>query len=191
MASLSHLVHLFGSRSMTFASSQLIVWLGGCDVICDGRFVLFRHRGFVCRPCVRHWLEFLNFSLVFLLKQSDSKWTASFTNICRPRKKTWFLMAKTVGTFSQNRDVPWFLSWTQKPWKTCEFHKIRYRLPWPKSQKLPNNRHNERAVVRIIENGAEISDYSALAWHCVTGTFLDGCFKLFKLTRLSLLFKVY
>ena len=98
--------------------------------------------------------------------------------IIRPWKKTWFFMTKTVGSFSQNRDFPWFLSWTQKPWKTCEFHKIR-DLPWPKSQKLPNNRHNERAVVRIgIENGAEISDYSALARHCVTGTFLDGCFKL-------------
>ena len=48
-----------------------------------------------------------------------------------------------------------------------------------KSKKLPNDRHNERAVVRIlIENGAKISDNSALAWHCVTGTFLDGCFKL-------------
>ena len=43
-----------------------------------------------------------------------------------------------------------------------------------KSKKLPNDRHNERAVVSIlIENGAEISNnYSALAWHCVTGTFL-------------------
>ena len=51
-----------------------------------------------------------------------------------------------------------------------------------KSKKIPNDRHNERAVVRIlIENGAEISDISA--WHCVTGIFLDGCFKL---TRLSL-----
>ena len=109
-----------------------------------------------------------------------------------PGKKTWFFVAKTVGTFSQNRDFSWFLSWTQKPWKTCEFHKIR-DLPWPKSQKLPNNRHNERAVVRIvIESGAEISDYySASAWHCVTGTFLDGCFKLFKLTRLSLWNRVF
>ena len=111
---------------------------------------------------------------------------AGDTRIPRPRKKTWFFMAKTVGIFSQNRDFLWFLSWTQKPWKTCEFHKT-YDLQWPKSQKLPNNQYNERAVVRIvIENGAEISDYSALAWHCVTGTFLDGCFKLFKLTRLSL-----
>ena len=56
-----------------------------------------------------------------------------------------------------------------------------------KSKKLPNDRHNERAVVWIlIENGAEISDNSALAWHCVTGTFFDGCFKL---TRLSFLNK--
>ena len=53
-----------------------------------------------------------------------------------------------------------------------------------KSKKLPNDRPNERAVVRIlIENGTEISDNSALAWHCITGIFLDGCFKL---TRLSL-----
>ena len=53
-----------------------------------------------------------------------------------------------------------------------------------KSKKLPNDRHNERAVVKIsIENSAEISEHSALAWHCVTGIFLGGCFKL---TRLSL-----
>ena len=46
-----------------------------------------------------------------------------------------------------------------------------------KSKKLPNDRHNKRAVVRIlIENGAEISNNRALAWHCVTGTFLDGFF---------------
>ena len=53
-----------------------------------------------------------------------------------------------------------------------------------KSKKRPNDRHNERAVVRIlIENGTEISDNSALAWHCVPCIFLDGCFKL---TRLGL-----
>ena len=53
-----------------------------------------------------------------------------------------------------------------------------------KSKKFPHDRHNERAVARIlIENGAEISNKSALAWHYVTGTFLDG---FFKLTRLSL-----
>ena len=35
-----------------------------------------------------------------------------------------------------------------------------------KSKKLPNDRHNERRVVRIlIENGTEIIDNSALAWH--------------------------
>ena len=53
-----------------------------------------------------------------------------------------------------------------------------------KSKKLPNDRHNERAVVKIlIENDAEIDDNSALAWHCVMGTFLGGSFKL---TRLGL-----
>ena len=65
-------------------------------------------------------------------------------------------MAKTVGSFSQNLE----------------------------SKKLPNDLHNERAVVRVsTENGAKISNNSALAWHCVTGVLLDGCFKL---TRLSL-----
>ena len=53
-----------------------------------------------------------------------------------------------------------------------------------KSKKRPNDWHNERAVVRIlIENRIEISDNSALAWHCVTCIFLDRCFKL---TRLGL-----
>ena len=90
-------------------------------------------------------------------------------------------------------------SW-QKPWghflKTVNFpseHKNRekrgnftksviYRDQ--KSKKLPNDRPNEPVVVRIlIENGAKISEHSALAWHCVTGIFLGSCFKL---TRLSL-----
>ena len=44
-----------------------------------------------------------------------------------------------------------------------------------KSKKLPNDRQNERAVVRIL---IEISDNSVLAWHCVTVIILDGCFKL-------------
>ena len=103
--------------------------------------------------------------------------------INRPRKK------------KKKRDFSW-----QKPWGhflktvisllnktvTWEFHKIRKSVIYrdQKSKKLPNDRHNERSVVRIfIENGAEISDNSVLAWHCATGTFLNGCFKL---TRLSL-----
>ena len=40
-----------------------------------------------------------------------------------------------------------------------------------KSEKIPKDRYNEGAVVRIlIENGAEISDNSALAWYCVKAT---------------------
>ena len=77
----------------------------------------------------------------------------------------------------KKRDFSW-----QKPWG--HFHKTV--ICDQKSKKLPNDRHNERAVVRIsIENNAEISDSSALAWHCVTGTFLDGCFKLIRLSFLN------
>ena len=51
-----------------------------------------------------------------------------------------------------------------------------------KSEKIPKDWHNERAVVRIlIKNGAEISDNSTLAWFCVTGIFLDGCLSLLAL----------
>ena len=104
-------------------------------------------------------------------------------NISRPWKKTWFFMAKTVGAFSQNCDFPWFLSWTQKPWKRRgNFTKsVIYRDQ--KSKKLPNDRHNERVVVRIlIENGSEISDNICIGM-ALRPIFLDGCFKL---TRLSL-----
>ena len=89
-------------------------------------------------------------------------------------------MAKTVGSFSRNRD---FFPEHKNRGKQENFTKsVIYRDQ--KSKKLPNDRHNERAVVRIlIENGAEIS---ALAWHCVAGIFLDGRFNMFKLTRLSL-----
>ena len=92
-------------------------------------------------------------------------------------------MAKTVGSFSRNRD---FFPEHKNREKQGNFTKsVIYSEQ--KSKKLPYDRHNERAVVRIlIENGAEISDISALAWHCVAGIFLDGCFNMFKLTRLSL-----
>ena len=47
-----------------------------------------------------------------------------------------------------------------------------------KFKKPPNDRHNELEVARIlIENDVKISNSCALALHCVTGTFLDGCFK--------------
>ena len=103
-----------------------------------------------------------------------------FTFIGRPRKKAWFFMAKTMGSFSRIRD---FFPEDKNHEKQGNFAKsVIYRDQ--KSKKLPSDRHNERAVVRIlIENGAEISGNSALAWHCVRGIFLDGCFKL---TRLSL-----
>ena len=99
-----------------------------------------------------------------------------------------------LGNGKKKRNFSW-----QKPWghflKTVAsrdfFTEHKIRENWgnftksviyhdQKSKKLPNDRHNERAAVRIlIQNGTEISDNSALAWHCATCTFLDGCFKLY------------
>ena len=78
-------------------------------------------------------------------------------------------MAKTVGSFSQNRD---FYSEHKNREKRGNFTKfVIYRDQ--KSKKLPNDRHNERPVIRIlIENGAEISDNSALAWILYCFVFL-------------------
>ena len=80
------------------------------------------------------------------------------------KKKHDFSWKKTLGSFSQNRD---FFPEHKNREKRGYFTKsMIYRDQ--KSKKLPNDRHNERAVVRIlIENGAEIRDNSALplAWH--------------------------
>ena len=78
-----------------------------------------------------------------------------------PGKKPYFFMAKTVGSFSQNRDFPCFFPEHKNRRKRGNFTKsVIYR--GQKSKKLP--------------------------WHCVTGTFLDGCFKLTRFSFFSFLF---
>ena len=78
-------------------------------------------------------------------------------------------MAKTVGSFNFLKTVISrdFFPEHKNREKRGNFTKsVIYRDQ--KSKKLPNDRHNEHAVVRIlIENGAEISDNNALALHCM------------------------
>ena len=75
-------------------------------------------------------------------------------------------MAKTVWSFKTVISGDFFPEHKNRE-KRWNFTKsVIYRDQ--KSKKLQNDRHNERAMVRIlIENGAEISDQSALAWHWV------------------------
>ena len=135
------------------------------------------------RPTTRIWLGALTKCSCGMPNQiylTLKKHLHKHLPISRPRKKCNFSMAKTVGSFSQNHDF--FPEHTNRENWGNFTKSVIYRDQ--KSKKLPNDWHNERAVVRIlIENGAEISENSALAWHCTPCTFLDGCFEL---TRLSL-----